>query len=182
MWGCEVCGSSSARYTDMGFVVISYCEDCHTNRQEDCREAFRKAHDEAVKREALLPEVKYKEVTDDVKEDYLQYMVQAQQEPELGMLFEKIARKVYERKIHNYACAKNWRRNGWKFTTQDASGKYHYNEQAEADDFVKDVVPYCYDRLRVYDAGRATALDYFTAACCGVYEQEKFKNWQDWAY
>jgi hypothetical protein len=177
---CAVCGNEKASITSMGFVVQNYCDDCYKNRREDCDAAFKRDHDIAVKREAYLPEVKDKDI--DVKADYLQYMVMAYQEPELGMLFEKIARKVYEIKIHNYSCAKNWRWNGWNHVTKDDQGKYHYNEQAEADDFVKEAVPFCYDRLQTYDAGRATAIDYFTAACAGVYEQAKLKNWQDWAY
>ncbi len=159
----------------MGYISQCYCRDCADNKKEDCNAAFKKVHDEAVLEEAFRPKIKHDEI--DVRDDYFQYIVQNKQEPELEMCFRRIAEQVYLLKT---TTKKDWH-NNWRwipFIENVDKGTW----QEVPKDFVEAAIPYCYDRLKTYDAGRATAKDYFTAACCGLYEYAKLHNWRDWAY
>lgn len=167
---CAVCGSNKANIMSMGYVVVSYCDDCNKNKRKECDDVYRKIHDEAVQLYAVFPAVKCEQLASSVKEDYFQYLVMHKQEPELVMIFEKIAREVYKLKSEGRKCHWLW------------DGQEGYITGDPEDNFALQSVDFCYNRLQTYDPGRGTALDYFVAACCGIFQKAKLKNWRDWAY
>jgi len=162
---CSVCGGKSD-ITWMGFAVMDFCTHCYETRRDECDKVYAKSSDELVARESTLPKVEYCEIN--IDQDNFQHLVQNKQEPELEQSFKDIAAQVYELKVTKLHCNKNWR-------------YLWYDKEEGKNAFVDQSIPFLYDRLKVYNSD-TSALDYFVAAVCHVYEQAKLKNWQDWAY
>lgn len=161
MFNCELCGNKSGQICYMGFAVVDFCETCYRDRRQECDVVYGKVSEECVEKESKLPTIDFAELTNKIDCDAFQRMVE-ENDPQLDDMFAKIALAVYDLKLKNLHCNRNWR---WT-----------------EEEMVKESVAFCKDRLLTYDPLRGLALDYFVAVADHVYSQAKKRNSYDWAY
>lgn len=160
MFRCELCDSGGPSITFMGFAVVDYCKECYENRRTEVNANYNEVSNRCVESESKCPYVDPPDVM--VTESVLSEAIASRDLTAIDAVFKLLVQEVLRVKLTKLGCSRNW-------------------QMPEAE-LLEKAIPFCFDRLQVFDPARQNSLEYFIAVIDSVYCKAKLENSYDWAY